>query len=175
MRISIGLMNVLALVFLTTACVSNKTLWMDDVYHMRQAELPEGESLADETGYANFKERKESPSENTNYQTDQYVQDYGYYDSYNSCNSLFWGISSLNYYPSTTLFFGQGIPGFNQDLSWYGSYGYPYYSSYFNYDPLYSVYGYNPYYSYGNFNQGYGFFNDGLSLNFNNGYYFSNN
>ncbi len=175
MRISIGLMNVLALVFLTTACVSNKTLWMDDVYHMRQAELPEGESLADETGYANFKERMESLLENSNYQTDQDVQNYGYYDSYHSFNSLFWGISSLNYYPSTTLFFGQGIPGFNQDLSWYGSYGYPYYSSYFNYDPLFSVYGYNPYYNYGNFNQGYGFFNDGLSLNFNSGNYFSNN
>ncbi len=174
MRISIGLINCLASGILMTSCVSNQNLWTDDVYHMRTAELPEGESLADETGYASFKERMESssePVENTYYETAQYPQYYGFYNSY---DPVFWGTYPLNYYPSTTLFFGQGIPGFNQDLSWYGSYGYPYYSSYSNYDPFYSIYGYNPYYGFGNFNQGFGFFNNGLGFNYNSGYYSSN-
>jgi hypothetical protein len=73
----------------------------------------------------------------------------------------------LNYYPSTTLFFGQGIPGFNNEMSWYGNYGYPFYSSYYGYDPFYNIYGYNSFY--GNFNQGYGNFNNIWGMNGYNG------
>jgi hypothetical protein len=140
---------------------------------MRQAELPEGESLADETTYANFKERMESSSGSTYYETNQYVQNFGFFDSY---NPIFCGMYPYNYYPSSTLFFGQGIPGFHQDLSWYGSYGYPYYSSYYNYNPFFSIYDYNPYFGSGYFNQGYGFFNDGVMYTYNyNNYYIVNN
>lgn len=166
-RVSLFKISMFGLIL--SSCVSNENIWTDDLYHMRSSELPEGESLTDETGYANFKERIETEEINTYYEAQQNASSIGFYSSY---DPIFWGMYPMNYYPATTLFFGQGIPGFNNDMSWYGSYGYPFYSSYNNYDPFYNVYGYNPYFGYGDFNQGYGYFNNGWGAN---NYYGNNN
>ncbi len=164
MKSSYCIIGIFLSVFFLSSCISHQNIWTDDVYHMRSAELPEGESLVDETGYANFKERTESQQINSYYEPRTNVGTSSFYDSY---DPIFWGMYPLNYYPSTTLFFGQGIPGFNNEMSWYGNYGYPFYSSYYGYDPFYNIYGYNSFY--GNFNQGYGNFNNIWGMNGYNG------
>jgi hypothetical protein len=148
MKVTLYLSSFVLLGGVLCSCYSNRMLVDDDVYIMKNAELPVGESLIDETNYSTYK----------------YKQDRGvtanayYYDPYNiaamnacGCDPFYfsafdcgWGSRNYGYSGLNDMYYGYGYhnafgrylfgPGYmNYGASQYGYYGNmfsPYYNPY---------------------------------------------
>lgn len=138
MKVTLYLSSFVLLGGVLSSCYSNRMLVDDDVYIMKNAELPVGESLIDETNYSTYK----------------YKQDRGvtanayYYDPYN--------IAAMNACGCDPFYFtafdcGWGSRNYGSSGLFDMYYGYGYFNAFGNYfmNP-YEHYGANQYSYYGN-------------------------
>ena len=135
----------LSALFMLSSCGSMQDIVDDDVYIIGKGKLPVGESLNDETGYANYREERIKENEPDYFSANGplYYPSYSFYPIYSS-----WGYP----YQWNGVYMGYGYAwGYN--YGW-NSCGMNYYDPYFGY---YNPYGncYNSYmYPYG---YGYGY------------------
>lgn len=148
MKVTLYLSSFVLLGGLLSSCYSNRMLVDDDVYVMKNSELPVGESLTDETNYSTYKYKQDRGVTVNSY----------YYDPYNiaamntcDCNPFYftpfdcgWGTRSYGYSGLNDMYYGYGYynafgryyfgPGYmNYGASQYGYYGNmfsPYYNPY---------------------------------------------
>lgn len=153
-------------ILLFSCGTSNKYI-ADDIYVLKPSELPIGESSADETSYAAFKQRKDGPIKNDN---QVYVDQY-YASAYRNCLAQpFWfsgcGCSYATWTQRSPYSsqYGAMTQGYYQGYGYgygYNPYYSPYYSPYGYYSSFGGMYGsayYSSYYSpYGNGYGGYGY------------------
>jgi len=165
MKVTLYLSLFTILTGILSSCYSNRMLVDDDVYVMKNSELPVGESLTDETNYSTFKYKKDRGVTANSY----------YYDPYNiaamnncDCNPFYftpfdcgWGTRNYGNSGLNDMYFGYGYfnafghyyygPGYmNYSANQYGYYG-NMYSPYYNpYGGFYFGNGYNSPYFYGN-------------------------
>lgn len=171
MKVTLYLSSFVLLGGVLSSCYSNRMLVDDDVYVMKNAELPVGESLTDETNYSTYKYKKEKGVTANSY----------YYDPYNisamnncDCNPFYftpfdcgWGNRYYGSYHLYDMYYGYGYyNAFGHNMmnpytynSLYGpmfnpygfSYG-AYYSPYYYNNSWY--YGSNPYIGYNGYSYG---------------------
>lgn len=151
MKVTLYLSSLTLLSGVLTSCYSNRMLVDDDVYVMKNAELPVGESLTDETNYSTYRYKKDKGVASSAY----------YYDPYNiaamnycDCNPFLftpfdcgWGARNYGYSGLNDMYYGYG---------YYNAFGHYYFGpGYMNYGAgQYGYFGnmYSPYYNpYGGF------------------------
>lgn len=144
MKFSIYFSTFASISLLLTSCYSSKMLVDDDVYVVKNSELPVGESLTDETSYATYKYRQNNDMVSDDYYYDQrnYLYNNNCYDNFywnNGCGCSYyaWNMYNSPYYSP----FGFGQPSLY--------YGHGFYYAFGNmvYDPFTGMYFYNPYYN----------------------------
>lgn len=116
----------------------------DDVYIVKNSELPVGESLTDETSYATYKYRQNNGMVSDDYYYDQrnYLYNSNCYDNFywnNGCGCSYyaWNVYNGPFYSPY---------GFGQPNLYYG-HGFYYAFGNMFYDPFTGMYFYNPYYN----------------------------
>lgn len=144
MKVTLYLSSFVLLGGVLSSCYSNRMLVDDDLYVMKNAELPVGESLTDETNYATYKYKKDRGVTANSY----------YYDPYNitamnncNCNPFYftpfdcgWGNRYFGSFRLYEMYYSYG---------YYNAFGHNYMNQ-FSYNP-YGYYGsaygflYNPY------------------------------
>lgn len=149
MKVTLYLSSFVLLGGVLSSCYSNRMLVDDDVYVMKNSELPVGESLTDETNYSTYKYKQDRGVTANSY----------YYDPYNiaamnacDCNPFYftpfdcgWGTRNYGYSGLNDLYYGYGYynafgrylfgPGYMN----YGANQYGYYGNMFS--PYYNPYG----------------------------------
>src|SRR5574343_1630459 len=147
MKVTLYLSSFVLLGGLLSSCYSNRMLVDDDVYVMKNSELPVGESLTDETNYSTYKYKQDRGVTANSY----------YYDPYNitamnncDCNPFYftpfdcgWGNRYYGSYHMYDMYYGYG---------YYNAFGHNMMNPYtYNslYGPMFNPYGfsYGAYYS----------------------------
>lgn len=137
----------------------------DDVYIVKNSELPVGESLTDETSYSTYQYRKNSDMVSDDYYFDDrnYLYTNNCYDNFYwnrgcGCSYYAWNMYNAPYYSpygfgTPSLYYGHGF------YNAFGNYVYDPFSGMYLYNPYYDPYGYygsiyNPYYYGSGYNYG---------------------
>lgn len=138
-----------------TSCYSPKLLVDDDVYVLKNNELPVGESLNDETSYSTFKNKQNAGMVSSNYYNN--LDELSYYPLCRNASFFYIGCG-CSFYAYSQFYGNRPFNQFGYSpmfYSPYSSFGYdPFYNSMGFYNPYgYNPYGFNPY---GGFGNGYG-------------------
>jgi hypothetical protein len=157
---------------LISSCYSPKLLVDDDVYVLKNNELPVGESLNDETSYATFKNKQNTGMVSSNYYNN--FDDLSYYPLCRNASYFYMGCG-CSFYAYSHFYSNRPYNQFGYSPYFYSPYapfGYdPFYNSMGFYNPYgYNPYGFNPYggYGYGYGNYGNSSYNPGtVTTNYN--------